>query len=680
MRKDSIMDDNYNANSRNNFSTQQNPQQPSPTNNNAAQNQYAAPQPTASVPPKAPVSGGEMFVGLNVLSKIGVIFIIIGVIAFTAVSEGYLSGEVRGGLMYLVGALMAGAGEFFYRKKSKVFARTLTLGALVEWSVAVLVSYYSLEAFGCVGAIVGAALTAAVGVLFAWRYDSRMVLCTALVCAVPPFFAEADARAGLIAGAAVVLLAQAAAYVLSHKKKWQCALWTGLVCSFVLTWAVIFVANRAYRGELLPILAISVGFTLLAYGLIVGAQFIRSMRNGGTLEAGGGALLVISSVLGGLFTLMILWEKVSRETGGAATLCIAAVMAVLAIAAKLRYDGSKLTTALVNTVLAFVPIGLFALVSGRWFIVALTVYGTALALAGLYADRRYLRAWGYSVLGASEFLFLTIGLLNSENSAFPVQFGVNAAAFIALMICRAAKGCRSPLFSAYSALAIFNAGFFGVYIIYDILSSPFSAHAGGGFYAAAFSALLWLALGFTAGKLSFMGKGAGISALILDFLGLCWLLGANIASAKITADSVGAIILVILANLVSLASVLDAVKRIEALSGRAVRSVALIVSSYGLFITTLVLGVNNWVTFTSCIISIVYLLTAAAWITYGFLRERPLTRRFGLALALLSSAKLFLIDFSGINAMGRTLMFIGFGITLLCISFAYGFFEHKMKR
>ena len=650
------MNDNYNANPQNHSNEPQNTPQPS-----------------------AGVSGGEMFVGLNILSKIGVIFIIIGVIAFTAVSEGYLSSEVRGGLMYLVGALMAAAGEFFYRKKSAVFARALTLGALVEWSVAVPVSYFSLEAFGCVGAIVGAALTAAIGVLFAWRYNSRMVLCAALICTVPPFFAEADARTGLIAGAAIVLLTQAAAYCLAGKKDWQCAAWTGLVCSFTLEWAVIYVANKAFRASDLAMLTVSLGFTLLAFGLITAVEFIRSMRSGGKLNAGGAVLLVMSSVLGGLFSLMILWTKVSRATGGAAVLCLAAVMAVLAIASKLRYDGSKLTSALVNTVLAFIPIGLFALVSGRWFIVAFTVYGTALALAGLFADRKYLRVWGYSVLGTAEFLFLTIGVINSGNDAFPVQFGVNAAAYIAIMICWAAKRRRSTLFSTFSALALLNAGFFGVYLIYDKLANVFT-DAGRAFYAAAFSALLWLALGFAAGKLSFMGKGAGISALLLDFLGLCWLLGANISAAHVTHDSVGAIVLVILANLVSLASVLDAVKRIEALSGRTVRSVALIVSSYGLFTTTLVLGVNNWVTFTSCIISIVYLLTAAAWITYGFLRERPLTRRFGLALALLSSAKLFLIDFSEISAMGRTLMFIGFGVTLLCISFAYGFFEHKMKK
>ena len=92
------------------------------------------------------------------------------------------------------------------------------------------------------------------------------------------------------------------------------------------------------------------------------------------------------------------------------------------------------------------------------------------------------------------------------------------------------------------------------------------------------------------------------------------------------------------------------------------------------------LGTNGWVAFTSCLIRILYILVAVFWIALGFARNKPLTRRFGLALTLLASAKLFLFDFSEINAMGRTLMFIGFGITLLAISFVYGYFEMKAKK
>ena len=84
-------------------------------------------------------------------------------------------------------------------------------------------------------------------------------------------------------------------------------------------------------------------------------------------------------------------------------------------------------------------------------------------------------------------------------------------------------------------------------------------------------------------------------------------------------------------------------------------------------------------TFTSFIISIIYIVAAALWIIIGFKRLNALLRRFGLALALLSSAKLFLFDFRGIGNMGRTLLFIGFGVTLLCIAFGYGIAEKRIK-
>ena len=78
------------------------------------------------------VSSGEMFVGLNVLSKIGVIFIIIGVIAFSATSGDYLNSAVRIALVISVGAIMLAAGELFYRKKSVVFANALIYGGIAE--------------------------------------------------------------------------------------------------------------------------------------------------------------------------------------------------------------------------------------------------------------------------------------------------------------------------------------------------------------------------------------------------------------------------------------------------------------------------------------------------------------------------------------------------------------------
>ncbi len=96
-------------------------------------------------PQKIAPSSGELFVGLNILSKIGVIFIIAGFLAFTAAATD-MPGILRAGMLFALGAIMAGAGELFYRKGSVVFARTLTLGAIAEWAIAVPVSRFYLHA------------------------------------------------------------------------------------------------------------------------------------------------------------------------------------------------------------------------------------------------------------------------------------------------------------------------------------------------------------------------------------------------------------------------------------------------------------------------------------------------------------------------------------------------------
>ena len=110
------------------------------------------------------------------------------------------------------------------------------------------------------------------------------------------------------------------------------------------------------------------------------------------------------------------------------------------------------------------------------------------------------------------------------------------------------------------------------------------------------------------------------------------------------------------------------------------RAVGLVVTIYAMFSVTAVLGANKILAFTSCIISIFYLVVAVVWIIWGFLRDFPLMRRFGLALTLLASGKLFLFDFAGIDDMARTGMFILFGIILLAVSFIYAVFERKLKK
>ncbi len=287
------------------------------------------------------------------------------------------------------------------------------------------------------------------------------------------------------------------------------------------------------------------------------------------------------------------------------------------------------------------------------------------------------------MLSVAEWCFLTYCcFINGD--IFAWQFTLNAAIWLGLMILYIVRKRESVLFNVYTAAAMINLGAYASYMLSEkliglLIRTGTVIYGTQGLYAAAFSAAAWMLLGFVSGKLKHMKKGAAGLSLSLYTVGLLFLLTANIHNAQASENTVLAVILTVALNVASVLAALDMALKIKSLAPKFARAVGLVVSSYGLYALTVTLGSNKWVVFASCIISIVYLAMAALWIVFGFRKGNALLRRFGLALALLSAAKLFLFDFKGLDAVGRTLMFIGFGLTLLCISFAYGFVSKKMK-
>lgn len=89
-------------------------------------------------------------------------------------------------------------------------------------------------------------------------------------------------------------------------------------------------------------------------------------------------------------------------------------------------------------------------------------------------------------------------------------------------------------------------------------------------------------------------------------------------------------------------------------------------------ITQYDLGFNN------ALISIIYLITALVWITFGFIRRYGFIRRFGLGLSMLSVAKLFIIDLAFLSQGYRIASYFIFGVTLIAISFIYQYFSKRI--
>ncbi len=652
-------------------------------NHNDTQNHFPQPHSPQAQSGKQTPAGGELFVGLNILSKIGVVFIILGVIAFAAVSEGYISATVRMLMIFAVGAVMAGAGELFYRMHSVIFARALTLGAIIDAAISVLISYYSLEAVNTIAVIgIGTGISLG-GMMLAWRYRSQTVMIITLICAFLPFFAAADTEAGLYSTITYLLVIQGAAVIVAAHKRWAGVMPTGMACNFITAVSMVFYAKEHINSEFAVAVLISL-YVLVSYGIYSAYTLLEAVRNNGKMAAGDQVILIISQTATILAVFCFMSIFTDSVSAGAALFMLAALYLGLKIALAATV-GQKTAAAVCmdNLFLSTTAIALFTAFAGEYAYIVFHLFAAVVMVWGLLSNRQMLRVWGYALLSVAEWCFLTYCcFINGD--IFAWQFTLNAAIWLGLMILYIVRKRESVLFNVYTAAAMINLGAYASYMLSEkliglLIRTGTVIYGTQGLYAAAFSAAAWMLLGFVSGKLKHMKKGAAGLSLSLYTVGLLFLLTANIHNAQASENTVLAVILTVALNVASVLAALDMALKIKSLAPKFARAVGLVVSSYGLYALTVTLGSNKWVVFASCIISIVYLAMAALWIVFGFRKGNALLRRFGLALALLSAAKLFLFDFKGLDAVGRTLMFIGFGLTLLCISFAYGFVSKKMK-
>lgn len=659
-----------------------------PNNNFNGQQNYRQSPPQN----KGAVTGGEMFVGINLLSKIGVVFIIIGIIAFSAASEGFLHVGVRMALVIALGLLMLGAGELFYRKGSPVFANALIFGGVAELFICSLIGHYNfhiLSGGGSIGVGIGAA---AIGFLLTARYKSWGLPILTVILSVLPIFSGLDPAAFF--GAAVYLVAvHAANAVISRRGGYDIAYVVGIIAAIIQGALLMFAAASAHVPDHSVRAFTIMLFVICCTVCYAGGLLLNAAQEFGKPAASDSVPLCIMLAFAVIYAESLFRWGISSTASGIALLVLAVILAVIAVMFSLNFgDDCTTATTLFN----------FMLIAATWALIDITsmhfiryilihVFAAAVLTAGLIFNRRLFRGWGFSLIALAEIFFFGVLLFNRNmNQKLPAIL-VNIILWFGIMAVFIVKRKHeNPLFRTYTFAAFLNAGLLCSYMITRYLVDLFGEAETWTSPAAkaAFSALLctvpWLVLGFIVGKLKYM-KGWGMPAsFTLYIIGLMTLLYANgIETINRTEKGhelgIAGIIATIAVNAASVLPVLDMSIQISGKSPKFSKAVGLVVSGYALMSLTTILGTNNYVTFTSFIISIIYIVAAAVWIIIGFKRFNALLRRFGLALALLSSAKLFLFDFRGIGDMGRTLLFIGFGVTLLCIAFGYGIAEKRLK-
>ena len=207
--------------------------------------------------------------------------------------------------------------------------------------------------------------------------------------------------------------------------------------------------------------------------------------------------------------------------------------------------------------------------------------------------------------------------------------------------------------------------------------------------AAAVVATFSLSYAFTRIRLLY-DAGTKVLSMALYVIGILALAFMNakmtpVASAYLRTDTpafgvavIGTAILAVL-GILSVLALHEFVKMIMTEWKLKIEWYPLIISGYFVIILTQNLIVQYHLSFSSAVISMIYVFAALAWILFGFARRYSFIRKFGLGLAILSVVKLFIIDLAGLTQGFRIVSYFILGMTLIAISFVYQYFNKRLE-
>ncbi|WP_312355779.1 DUF2339 domain-containing protein, partial [Aminipila sp.] len=219
-------------------------------------------------------SNWEAFIGQNIINKVGIFLVIIGVIAASQVTYFKLPDMLKCILIFVLGGGMLIAGEFLNRKKPNIFSMGISAGGVAILYVGMSVSYFMYGILTMYPAIILCILITSVSFLLSKRYDSATIAAFSLVGGYLPIF-SVTGGISLIWGAMVYfIILNLLMLLLSFHRKWTACYFIGLVLNSLGTCYLIL--NILIRSDNPVDGIITILYIVFAFGIYTAIPVISS--------------------------------------------------------------------------------------------------------------------------------------------------------------------------------------------------------------------------------------------------------------------------------------------------------------------------------------------------------------------------------------------------------------------
>jgi uncharacterized membrane protein len=646
----------------------------------------------------------ERFIGLNVLNVIGIFLLFVGAVAAMRYTYLKLSDLFKGIAIFILGGIMLVTGEILNRKKPNIFSLGISAGGIAILYAALAISYFVLQILGMYPAILICVLLTAGAFVLSSRYNSQIIAAFALIGGYLPII-TIDENIKFVYGAMVYFaVLNLFAFLISWNRKWRVTSFIGLFLNIAATAYICLFAGSSDRYTRPPasdtldktLAIIYAVFSFLVYTAIPVVSTFRAKLKFRKSDI---VLLAINTVFSGLIMYGVFRRYELGDYNGLLAVAYAVFYLLLARFIEKKFTGEEVYTRALFylTALAFVVL-IIPLQFGRvWLSLGWLAEGVILAVYGILNNEKRFRRAGFIICLLCLGAFLLFDLSTSWDKLFIWKY--SAITFGSLLILGAymyKKKMTGGFISVYKYFAVINAWIYVIYLIGELRYLLFPRYSGEQVFqinylvsAVSITATFLFAYIITRIKLLSV-KGMKIISVILYCVGIIWLFIVNsvyypvsyvyftMTTPNLGITAAGTAILAVL-GILSVLSVLDAMKIIITERKKGIEWLPLIVSGYFIILLSHNLIQQFNLSFSSAVISIIYALTALAWIIFGFVRRFVFIRRFGLALAIFAVIKLFLLDLSGLTQGFRILSYFALGISLIGISFVYQYFSKRLE-
>lgn len=647
----------------------------------------------------------ETFVGLNVLSKAGIVLFLIGIIALGRFAYTRLPDLFKALLIYALGAVLIGVGEYFHKKEKTVFSTALISGGVAVLYAAVATGYFALSIYSVETTFILCVAVTAIAIFLSAQLKNQVVCAFATVGGYLPlivtymigFGSAAADKTFLPVSSVYFCLLSVVVFVMTYNKKWYAAQFIGygfqLLAVLGVSRCCWILRNVTGYDYAMPL---AIGFSLVSFIIYMAVSASKIISNS-EIKITDTVLLGLNTLSGAVSVGINIYNSVeSKQAVGFTFLAFAAIYAFLA--SRLNKGGKKSeTTSATQTILMLGALVFSMLVvpmifGWQYIGIAWAVEGAVIAAISINMNRPLTEIAGLITM------FLSLGyIFTSHNDLVTmVTLTVMILTFWIYVVLGMKLGTVRPLYTVIEIILSLLTPAYVAYMVSYIFSRPWAVYSSEFdiVCAAAISAVLISAFLDTSLLRSKVVEIYNIIYRFVFFMLIVVLinwaypyndvvnyLGTDYhQSGIITIWTAVNIVLLIAVNIFAIFVISSGINRFLNHFNMPVWIYTAVLSVTSLISITTVLTNQFGVKFSNVIISAIYIAVACALIFVGFKKRYTVVRTGGLVLILCALAKLCFIDTRALDTPWKIGSYFAFGAVLIVISYFYQKFSKKLER